>query len=51
VYVLTEYLPVLLFAVVSAVVGIALIVIGHFLGPRQPESEKASPYECGFEAF
>ena len=48
---LTEYLPVLLFLVVSAVVGIALIVIGNLLGPRKPESEKAAPYECGFEAF
>ncbi|GAA0705057.1 NADH-quinone oxidoreductase subunit A [Dokdonella soli] len=48
---LTEYFPVLLFLVVSAVVGVALIVIGNLLGPRRPESEKASPYECGFEAF
>ena len=48
---LTEYLPVLLFLVVSAVVGIALIVIGNLLGPRRPETDKASPYECGFEAF
>jgi NADH-quinone oxidoreductase subunit A len=47
----TEYFPVLLFLAVSAVVGIALIVIGNLLGPRRPESEKASPYECGFEAF
>jgi NADH-quinone oxidoreductase subunit A len=47
----TEYFPVLLFLAVSAVIGIALIVIGNLLGPRRPESEKASPYECGFEAF
>jgi NADH-quinone oxidoreductase subunit A len=47
----TEYFPVLLFIAVSAVVGVALIVIGNLLGPRRPESEKASPYECGFEAF
>ncbi len=48
---LTEYFPVLLFLVVSAVIGIALIVIGNLLGPRRPGSEKTSPYECGFEAF
>ena len=48
---LAEYLPVLLFLVVSAVIGIALIVIGNVLGPRKPTPEKASPYECGFEAF
>jgi NADH-quinone oxidoreductase subunit A len=49
--VLTEYLPVLLFLAVSAVVGIALIAIGNLLGPRKPDAEKSAPYECGFEAF
>jgi NADH-quinone oxidoreductase subunit A len=49
--VLTEYLPVLLFIAVSAVVGIALIVLGNLLGPRRPQAEKSAPYECGFEAF
>jgi len=49
--VLAEYFPVLLFLAVSAVIGIALIVIGNLLGPRKPTPEKASPYECGFEAF
>jgi NADH-quinone oxidoreductase subunit A len=49
--VLTEYLPVLLFLVVSAVIGIALILLGNLLGPRRPQAEKSAPYECGFEAF
>ena len=48
---LGEYLPILLFLAVSSVVGIALLVLGGLLGPRRPESEKLSPYECGFEAF
>ena len=48
---LTEYLPVLLFLVVSAIVGVALMVIGNLLGPKRPSAEKESPYECGFEAF
>ena len=25
--------------------------VGLLAGPRRPESEKLSPYECGFEAF
>ena len=45
------YLPILLFLIVSAGIGIALLVIGSLLGPRQPSAEKLSPYECGFEAF
>ena len=48
---LAEYFPVLLFMVVSAGIGIALILIGNLLGPRKPTAEKDSPYECGFEAF
>ena len=48
---LAEYFPVLLFLVVAAIIGIALIVIGNVLGPRRPDREKTSAYECGFEAF
>lgn len=48
---LSEYLPILLFLVVSGVVGIALIAIGNLLGPKRPGAEKNAPYECGFEAF
>ena len=49
--VLAEYLPTLLFLIVAAGIGIALIVIGNLLGPRRPNPEKLSPYECGFPAF
>jgi len=49
--VLTEYFPVLLFFVVTAIVGIALILIGNLFGPRRPQAEKYSAYECGFTAF
>jgi NADH-quinone oxidoreductase subunit A len=49
--VLAEYWPVLLFIAVAAGMGIVLITLGLLVGPRRPESEKLSPYECGFEAF
>jgi NADH-quinone oxidoreductase subunit A len=49
--VLAEYLPTLLFLIVATGIGIALIVIGNLLGPRRPNPEKLSPYECGFAAF
>jgi NADH-quinone oxidoreductase subunit A len=48
---LAEYFPVLLFIVVGIVFGALLLGVGWFLGPRRPDSEKLSPYECGFEAF
>ena len=49
--VLAEYFPVLLFIVVGIVFGGVLLGVGWLLGPRKPDSEKLSPYECGFEAF
>ena len=52
---LLNYLPVLLFLVIGALVGIAPMVmgwsIGKFLGTIRPDAEKRSPYECGFEPF
>jgi NADH-quinone oxidoreductase subunit A len=48
---LENYLPVLLFILVGAGVGIATLVVGKLLGPSRPDPEKLSPYECGFEAF
>ena len=48
---LENYLPVLIFIVIGAVVGGAMIGLGFVLSPNRPDSEKNSPYECGFEAF
>ncbi len=48
---LGEYLPVLLFLIVSTGIGVALLIVGAVLGPKRPSADKLSPYECGFEAF
>jgi NADH-quinone oxidoreductase subunit A len=48
---LAEYFPILLFILVGLAVGVAPMVLGALLGPRRPDPEKLSPYECGFEAF
>ena len=48
---LAEYFPILVFLGISTVMGVALVSIGSLLGPSNPDSEKLSPYECGFEAF
>ncbi|KAF1718116.1 NADH-quinone oxidoreductase subunit A [Pseudoxanthomonas yeongjuensis] len=48
---LAEYLPTLLFLIVATGIGISLMVIGRLIGPRRPDAQKLSPYECGFEAF
>ncbi len=52
---LENYFPVLIFLAMGAVIGIVLIalglLLGHILGHARPDTEKQSPYECGFEAF
>ncbi len=52
---LENYFPILLFLLVGAGVGIGQIImasgISRLLGVHRPDSEKLSPYECGFEAF
>ncbi len=48
---LEPYLPVILFIVIGAAVGVVPQLLGFLLGPRRPDPAKNSPYECGFEAF
>lgn len=48
---LENYLPVLVFICVGLIVGVVMIALGFVLGTQRPDSEKLSPYECGFEAF
>ncbi len=48
---LRQYLPILIFMGLATVLGLALFTIGWIAGPRRPDAEKLSPYECGFEAF
>ncbi len=46
-----NYFPILLFIVVGLALGVIPLLLGSVLGPNHPDSEKLSPYECGFEAF
>ena len=48
---LENYFPILLFIVVALTFGGVLVGAGALLAPNRPDSEKLSPYECGFEAF
>jgi NADH-quinone oxidoreductase subunit A len=52
---LENYFPILLFILVGLAVGVILpalgIILGKVMGHDRPDSEKLSPYECGFEAF
>jgi NADH-quinone oxidoreductase subunit A len=48
---LENYFPILLFIFIALVFGGILVAAGAVLAPHRPDSEKLSPYECGFEAF
>ena len=48
---LLEYLPILLFIGIAGVIATALLVAPLVLGPSNPDPEKLSAYECGFNAF
>ncbi len=52
---LANYFPVLLFLAIGTAVGVGAVVTSGILarlsGVQNPDSEKLSPYECGFEAF
>ena len=48
---LLEYLPILIFIGLAAVLGGALIVVPLLIAPSKPDPEKLSAYECGFPAF
>jgi NADH-quinone oxidoreductase subunit A len=48
---LSAYLPLVIFIAVAVVIGLALLVSPFLIAYQQPDPEKLSAYECGFNAF
>ena len=48
---LNDYLPIVIFMAVAAAIGLALMVAPILIAVRNPDPEKLSAYECGFNAF
>ena len=48
---LSEYLSIIIFLSISLLLSIGFIVINYIASPSNPDPEKLSAYECGFEAF
>lgn len=48
---LLGYFPVLVFLAVAFGLSCFLILLGFIRGPRRPDAQKNSPYECGFDPF
>jgi NADH-quinone oxidoreductase subunit A len=49
--VLQNYLPIFIFMIIGAALGMIVPLLGYLLGPKKPNRDKNSPYECGFEPF
>ena len=48
---LINYLPILVFIIVASVIAAAAIALSFLVGKQNPDAEKLSAYECGFDAF
>ena len=48
---LLGYLPLVVFIGVATVIGLVLLVVPFLVAYKQPDPEKLSAYECGFNAF
>ena len=48
---LREYLPILIFIAIAVALAVAIIIASFVVARQNPDSEKLSPYECGFEPF
>ena len=47
----TQYLPIAIFIAVALAIGAALMLAPFLIAVRNPDPEKVSAYECGFNAF
>ena len=48
---LTDYLSIIIFLFIALFISIGFILINLISSPSNPDPEKLSAYECGFEAF
>jgi NADH-quinone oxidoreductase subunit A len=48
---LQNYLPILIFLAMAVGLGLILILAAVIVAVRNPDPEKVSAYECGFNAF
>lgn len=50
-YLYFEFLPILIFLTVATVLAIVIVGLSYLLAIQNPETEKLSTYECGFEPY
>ena len=48
---LKDYLSIIIFIFLALGLSVGFIVLNFIFSPKNPDPEKLSAYECGFEAF
>ena len=48
---LKDYLSIIIFLFIALAISIGFIFLNYLFSPKNPDPEKLSAYECGFEAF
>ncbi|MDP3659861.1 NADH-quinone oxidoreductase subunit A [Phenylobacterium sp.] len=48
---LLQYLPIVIFLGIATALGLGFVIAAFVLAPKNPDPEKLSTYECGFNAF
>ena len=48
---LTDYFSIILFLIIALILSFGFIFVNFLFSPKNPDPEKLSAYECGFEAF
>ena len=48
---LTDYLSIIIFLFIALLISTGFILINFISSPSNPDPEKLSAYECGFDAF
>ena len=46
-----EFLPILIFLVIAIVLALIIVTLSYVLSNQNPDTEKLSTYECGFEPY
>ena len=48
---LKDYLSIIIFLLIAIGLSVSFIVLNFIFSPKNPDPEKLSAYECGFEPF
>ena len=46
-----EYMPLLVYLLVAILLSVVIVLFSYLLSVQNPETEKVSAYECGFEPY